>query len=260
MTISRNLSILAEGANATGVLAVTNGGTGVTTSTGTGSTVLSASPTLTGTLTVSGTIDAAYVSGTSNMLIRNLSGTNRIDSYNDPITANYPLQILGSPLTFATADVERMRILAGGAVVINQTSAGSGERFGVLADSGNVVFFRNTAGTGVYLVSGNNSWSAASDERIKDIIEPINDGLAKVNSLRTVIGKYKSDPDGTRRSFLIAQDVQAVLPEAVNVQSDEIGTLGLQITDTIPLLVAAIKELSAKNDSLTARIAALEAK
>lgn len=51
MTISRNLSILAEGVGSTGILAVTNGGTGVTTSTGSGSTVLSASPTITGTLT-----------------------------------------------------------------------------------------------------------------------------------------------------------------------------------------------------------------
>ena len=50
MTISRNLSILAEGVNSSGVLAVTNGGTGVTTSTGTGNNVLSASPTFTGTL------------------------------------------------------------------------------------------------------------------------------------------------------------------------------------------------------------------
>jgi hypothetical protein len=38
-----------EAANLSGVLAVVNGGTGVTTSTGTGNTVLSASPTLTGT-------------------------------------------------------------------------------------------------------------------------------------------------------------------------------------------------------------------
>ena len=50
MTISRNLSILAEGVSSSGVLAVANGGTGVTTSTGTGSVVLSASPTFTGTL------------------------------------------------------------------------------------------------------------------------------------------------------------------------------------------------------------------
>lgn len=58
MTISRNLSILAEGVNSSGVLAVTNGGTGVTSSTGTGNVVLSASPTLTGTLTAA-TISAS---------------------------------------------------------------------------------------------------------------------------------------------------------------------------------------------------------
>ena len=65
MTISRNLSILAEGASSAGVLAVTNGGTGVTTSTGTGSVVLSASPTFTGTLaaatiTATGSITAYF--------------------------------------------------------------------------------------------------------------------------------------------------------------------------------------------------------
>ena len=46
MTISRNLSILAEGASSSGVLAVTNGGTGVTTSTGSGATVLGTAPAL----------------------------------------------------------------------------------------------------------------------------------------------------------------------------------------------------------------------
>jgi hypothetical protein len=46
MSIPRNLSFLAEGASATGVLGAANGGTGVTTSTGTGNTVLSTSPTL----------------------------------------------------------------------------------------------------------------------------------------------------------------------------------------------------------------------
>lgn len=48
MTLPRNLSFLAEGASSTGVLATTNGGTGVTTATGSGSVVLNANPTLTG--------------------------------------------------------------------------------------------------------------------------------------------------------------------------------------------------------------------
>jgi len=46
MTIPRNLSILADGVNASGVLDVASGGTGVTTSTGSGNNVLSTSPTL----------------------------------------------------------------------------------------------------------------------------------------------------------------------------------------------------------------------
>ena len=80
----------------------------------------------------------------------------------------------------------------------------------------------------------------------------------KVASLRAVVGKYKTDKDGVRRSFLIAQDVQAVFPEAVDA-TDE-NELGLSYTDTIPLLVAAIKELKAELDAAKLKIAALETK
>jgi hypothetical protein len=100
---------------------------------------------------------------------------------------------------------------------------------------------------------GATSWTAASDERLKDIIEPITDAATKVASLRSVIGKYKSDAEGTRRSFLIAQDVQLVLPEAISThknEGDDTDYLGVSYTDVIPLLVAAIKELKAEIDTL----------
>jgi hypothetical protein len=113
---------------------------------------------------------------------------------------------------------------------------------------------------GVRLNNGATSWSSDSDERVKDIIEPITDAANKVSTLRAVIGKYKTDEEGVRRSFLIAQDVQAVLPEAVVAQEDEIGTLSLAYTDTIPLLVAAIQEQQAIITDLKARIETLEAK
>ena len=115
------------------------------------------------------------------------------------------------------------------------------------------------AGTnGVRLADGGTSWASDSDERVKDIIEPITNAAEKVSTLRAVIGKYKTDEEGTRRAFLIAQDVQAVLPEAVVAQSDEIGTLSLAYTEVIPLLVAAIKEQQAIITALTARVEALE--
>ena len=116
---------------------------------------------------------------------------------------------------------------------------------------------------GVYLGATATSWASASDERIKDIIEPISNALIKVNGLRSIIGKYKTDEEGVRRSFLIAQDIQTQFPEAL--ESSDSERLGVQYTDVIPLLVASIKELKAINDTqaetinaLTARIVALE--
>jgi hypothetical protein len=116
---------------------------------------------------------------------------------------------------------------------------------------------------GVYLGGTATSWASASDERIKDIIEPISNALTKVDGLRSVIGKYKTDEEGVRRSFLIAQDIQTQFPEAL--ESSDSERLGVQYTDVIPLLVASIKELKAINDTqaetinaLTARIVALE--
>jgi hypothetical protein len=54
---------------------------------------------------------------------------------------------------------------------------------------------------------------------------------------------------------LIAQDVQAVLPEAVTpyqVKDDATEYLGLAYTDVIPLLTAAIQELKAEFDAYKA--------
>jgi len=72
------------------------------------------------------------------------------------------------------------------------------------------------------------------------------------------MGHYNNDENETRKPFLIAQDVQAVLPEAVSVADIETGVLGLSYTDVIPLLTAAIKEQRTMIQELEARIAALE--
>jgi hypothetical protein len=93
---------------------------------------------------------------------------------------------------------------------------------------------------------------------MKDIIEPIENALAKVLTLRTVIGKYKTDEADKRRVMMIAQDVKAVLPEATTEDTD--GMLGMAYDHIVPLLTAAIKEQQALITTLTERITALEAK
>jgi hypothetical protein len=70
----------------------------------------------------------------------------------------------------------------------------------------------------------------------------------------------KSINEGSNIAGFIAQEVQTVLPDLVapyQYGKDE-TKLGLKMGDMIPTLVAAIKELSAKNDSLEARLAKLE--
>lgn len=110
------------------------------------------------------------------------------------------------------------------------------------------------AGTlGVSLANGGTSWTSLSDERLKTDLMPIQNATQKVNSLRAVTGRFKTDDEGKSRAFLIAQEVELVLPEAIDINDDEIQSLGVRYTDVIPLLVAAIKELKAEIDLLKAQ-------
>ena len=126
----------------------------------------------------------------------------------------------------------------------------------------NVQFGANggTPSAGVTLSSTGTSWAAFSDERLKTAIIPFVNPIQKVCTLRAGTGRFLTDKEGLSRSFLIAQDVQAILPEAIDVGQDEQQTLSLRYTDVIPLLVAAIQEQQALIQSLTTRITALEAK
>jgi hypothetical protein len=187
----------------------------------------------------------------------------------DGTNSNYVSSLSGA-LGFGTGSTERMRIDSSGNLLIGTTSQLTGHLisastvsgqlwgFGPYSGIGNNFYVSYNGNTGVYLVGGGTSWSSNSDERLKADLLPIEDASNKVCSLRAVTGRYKTDAKGVSRSFLIAQDVQKVLPEAVNVQVDEQGTLGVAYTDVIPLLVAAIKELNAKVDAQAVRIAELE--
>ena len=119
-----------------------------------------------------------------------------------------------------------------------------------------------TASGGVQLTNGATSWTGMSDERDKENLVTISDAITKIKTLRTVIGNYIWQPD-VKHAFLIAQDVQAVLPEAVDImntyEETEKQRLGLRYTEVIPLLTAALQEAIAKIEILETKVAALEA-
>lgn len=162
-------------------------------------------------------------------------------------TAGYALKVGG-----ASANILILADSPNGATLLcdSATAGAKGAFFGHITTVSQAQV-RCGASGGVYLSDGATSWTAISDERQKTDLVPITDALVKVSSLRAVTGRYVWDEK--RRAFLIAQEVQQVLPEAVDVADDADGTLGLAYTDVIPLLVASIKELNAK-------VAALESK
>jgi hypothetical protein len=163
-------------------------------------------------------------------------------------------------LTSSTLFASSHAFVNSGAAVLGlrNSSSTAGKYWQVGPDTSSSFKVYNQSSVGMFMSDGATSWSSSSDERQKNIIEPISNAVAKVGSLRAVIGSYKADQENKRRSFLIAQDVEQALPEAVTTAPD--GFLGVAYTDVIPLLVAAIQELKAENDDIKARLTALEAK
>lgn len=121
-----------------------------------------------------------------------------------------------------------------------QVGSGTVWSVGPLASQTTRYYVLDGSGTGVYLAAGATSWTANSDEHLKDILEPITNAAAKLKTWRTVIGKYKTDKEGTRRAFFIAQDIQTTSPEAVDASNPD--QLGVRYLDTIPTMAAAINE------------------
>lgn len=117
----------------------------------------------------------------------------------------------------------------------------------------------------------------SSDARLKTNVAVITSALDKVNSLRGVTFDWDQEkaselefhPRKDRDVGVIAQDVQAVLPEAVrnapfdwdiNTDSSRSGEnyLTVQYEKLTALLIEAVKELKTEVDTLKAEIASLK--
>ena len=88
----------------------------------------------------------------------------------------------------------------------------------------------------------NDNVTAFSDERLKDNIETIENGLDKVEQLRGVT--YTRDE---KESIgVIAQEVEKILPEIVLTADDEMGTKSVDYSRLTAVLIEAVKDLSAR--------------
>jgi hypothetical protein len=166
--------------------------------------------------------------------------------------------------------------------------------FNRLGTDGEIFFFQNdTTNVGSISVSGaSTAYNTSSDYRLKENVAPMTGALAKVLELNPVTYTWKIN--GSVGEGFIAHELQAVCPDAVTGVKDETEIQQIEVSPAVPAtydeegneltpaveavyeereapkhqgvdtsflvatLTAAIQELSAKNDALEARIAALE--
>lgn len=101
------------------------------------------------------------------------------------------------------------------------------------------------------------AYNTSSDYRLKQDVEPISGALARLEQLNPIRFAWKADPSSKVDGFL-AHEAQAVVPEAVTGEKDEVDEngnpayQGIDQSKLVPLLVAAVQELAAEVAALKA--------
>jgi hypothetical protein len=101
-----------------------------------------------------------------------------------------------------------------------------------------------------------NNFYAYSDQRFKEDVKTIDNGLGLIRQLRGTTYNFKQSAEFAKRGFpkerqygFIAQELQKTLPEAVKQRKD--GFYGVNYIEIVPVLVEAVKQLDAKQAETT---------
>ena len=168
-------------------------------------------------------------------------------------------------------------ILIGASAAPSSTSV-SREMFignGTAGNGANTFYVHSTSGA--YNGTNNQHWNQTSDQRIKKNITNFDTGLSVINQLQVRNFEYKTEDEiksdnpeltdalQSMKNVLDISGVQKglIAQEAEAVSSDFVTTPSTGVKALIPdeifwHMLNSIKELSAKNDALEARVAALE--
>jgi len=158
--------------------------------------------------------------------------------------------------TTATSGAGTLRIATGtassvGAVSMESYANATTARVHISFSNGNGVV--GTISTNASATAYNTS----SDYRLKDNVQPITGALARLDELKPIRFEWKSDL-GTVLDGFLAHEAQAVVPESVTGEKDEVDEngnpeyQGIDQSKLVPLLVAAVQELSAEVAALKA--------
>jgi len=162
--------------------------------------------------------------------------------------------------SFANGRIEALAAASSYGMVIDATDT-SASGIGIRGNTSTVAesYFNASAGTtvgSIVINAGGVSFNNTSDYRIKKDVQPLTGGLARVNALKPSVYKFKHD-DSTGEGFL-AHELAEVVPTAVTGEKDAVnedGSIkpqGVDLSKVVPILVAAIKELTARVEALEA--------
>jgi hypothetical protein len=129
------------------------------------------------------------------------------------------------------------------------TDATAGKWRRVYTGTNNSLYITDDQNLGVALSDGDTAWIAASDETLKENISDIGPVLDTIKGFQCVNYSLKAtESDAADKVGFIAQDWEHTFPNVVAESED--GTLAMKYTETIPVLLKAIQELTAKVEAL----------
>ena len=215
---------------------------------------------------------STFVGTLSNLLTLNTSGTglSGSTSYNNSGAATFTVTSNATSANTASTIVARDASNNFNAGTITAALTGNATSASTAADlsfgSANQVVFKNGSNTattssnltfdGTNLSVGGDITAFASDERLKENIQPLENALDKVLALNgftysfNEIGQSLGFDGLVRYVGVSAQQVQAVLPEAVKPAPVDSNYITVQYEKLVPLLIEAIKELKAEINEL----------
>jgi hypothetical protein len=110
--------------------------------------------------------------------------------------------------------------------------------------------------SGAYAACVAEKFTCESDQRLKENVVPIDGAHEKVGAMRGVYYDWIDKAKGSARQIgVIAQEVQAACPELVDASD---AYLTVDYARIAAVLIEAVKDLTARNAALDARVAALE--
>ena len=117
-------------------------------------------------------------------------------------------------------------------------------------DGGSTITAMTLDMSGAGAATFNNDVTAFSDKRLKTDISNIENGLDKVMKMQGVHYKRNDIEDAKPQIGVLAQDIEAIVPEVVLTADDEIQTKSVDYGKLTAVLIEAIKDLKAEIDEL----------